>query len=320
MKNITFGSSVKSYLDSAQLAVSDLGPKSKALYASISDPKEVKAVVEALFEQAVKKSISLNTPISFAKAAADFAEYFSQIENLTGLLRQTLSFIDQPRQLLKLASDVKKLASAFLGTNDSLRNDSAKLSKLIFSIGYQACKSLTFLRATGLFLPSLALATPIGFLGAACGILSVLAPMAINAHQAYYATETSPDQASMPQMAIQMFMDGKMTDILGSSQLASLAEFVGGNTLKGVVLLTAAASSMLSARKDLNGSVEKQTLSQTIPACVNSGLAVCGHLTGARVEVLSSGLDLIPAGYNLYAEGYLPTSVTTYLSSLKSTN
>ena len=101
--------------------------------------------------------------------------------------------------------------------------------------------------------------------------------------------------------------EGKFTDFLESSKVASMAEKIGGAVLKGLIILAAAISSLFRLRKDLNGERKDQQLSTTATSALSNGLAAYGQVSGSSVvEVVRAGLAMVPSGYGLYSEGYVP--------------
>jgi hypothetical protein len=272
------------------------------------DIDSILAKVSALFEQIIKISTSFDTPLAFVEAFAKFGTYFAVVKDLSTVVLQKLAVIDQPRQLIKLVNDVKKVTSAFLGNNEKLAKNTAKLSKLMFSIGQRTCKALALLQSLDILPVLVAGGTPFGFLGAFCAFLSVLVPLVIKGSETYSSKDFSAAKilGLISSMLSAIKKGCNMKDWVTSPAITKLMKSIEG-PLAGVTVLFGVVKSGYSLYEDLNKKPEKQNLSSSIPKFLQSNIFLYAIATGDKsTKILSAGLELIPTSYKLYAEGYLP--------------
>jgi hypothetical protein len=272
------------------------------------DLESIAAKVNELFEKIVKISTFFETPIAFVEAVAEFGTYFGVVKKLSSSVLQKLNIIDQPRELIELISDVKKVASAFLGNNEKLAKNPAELSKRLFSIGQRTFKTLALLQNLGL-LPVLVGGIPLVFLGAFCALLSGLVLLVIKVSETYSSKDFSTAKilGLISSRLLAIKKGCTLKDWIMSPATAVLMKSIGG-PLGGVTALFGVVKSGYSLHEDLNKKPENQNLSSSIPKFLQSNISLYATATGdKRVKILSAGLELIPTSYNLYAEGYLPT-------------
>jgi hypothetical protein len=222
------------------------------------DLESIAAKVNELFEKIVKISTFFETPIAFVEAVAEFGTYFGVVTKLSSSVLQKLNIIDQPRELIELISDVKKVASAFLGNNEKLAKNPVELSKRLFFIGQRTFKTLALLQNLGL-LPVLVGGIPLVFLWAFCALFSGLVLLVIKVSETYSSKDFSTAKilGLISSRLLAIKKGCTLKDWIMSPATAVLMKSIGG-PLGGVTVLFGVVKSGYSLYEDLNKKPENQ--------------------------------------------------------------